>query len=122
MNRTNNKYLVIKLSGNWIENEQITGRLKYVLRDVPCAEVLENAAVKCYAAKYIAKEQLQAVNDETAYKLAVKKQISDEIGNFLFGQNIIKFIETRDKFTVEIVGSCLVIKEGGADNEQREAD
>ena len=107
-----NKYLVIKLTGNWIDNEQITGRLKFVLQDVPCAEVLENAVVECNASKLLTEEQLQAVNDEKSYKEFIKKHISAEFGDFFLGQGLINFVEKKDKFTTQIIGSVFVITDG----------
>lgn len=107
-----NKYLVIKLTGNWIDNEQITGRLKFFLQDVPCAEILENAVAECNTAKRITKEQLQVVNDDKFYKKFIKKHIAAELGDFLFGQGLINFDERNDGFITEIVGSVSVITKG----------
>lgn len=106
------KYLVIKLTGGWIHNEQIIQRIRLFCEDIPFAEVLEGAVAECHSAERVSKEQLYAVNDRQQYEDFVKTNIAVELGDFLKGQGFITFERREDKFDTDIIGTIYVIREG----------
>ena len=104
-------YLVIKLSGNWIEQEQNKKRIQILLQGLDGVAVLEKAAVKCQAAKLVMKEMLYSCGD--GLKDRIKTELCRDIGEFLEGQGCVTFEEKdHDKYATAIFASVVVIKEG----------
>lgn len=109
------EYLVIKLSGNWIEKEQAKFRVKYLLDGVTNTEVLENADVRCLSSKKIPRTLFDKLGDREEFDKYIKDLISKEMGIYLMQEGLINFKEKIDDLYVEIIGSVNVILEG-ADN------
>lgn len=109
-----NDYIVIKLSGGWIEKEKNKKRVDFLLQGIPNVEILENAAVTLRAAKMIPKEELDGLGDE--FKDHIKMRISKEIGCHLEEHGVITFEEANGKMdgyeTTQILATLVVIKEG----------
>lgn len=109
-----NDYIVIKLSGNWIEKENNKKRVGFLLHGIPNVEILENAAVTLRAAEMIPKEELDRFGDE--FKEYIKMCISKEIGCHLEEHGVITFEEANVKMdgyeTMQILATLVVIKEG----------
>ena len=109
-----NDYIVIKLSGNWIEKEKNKKRVGFLLQGIPNVEVWENAAVTLRAAKMIPKEELDRFGDE--FEDHIKMCLSKEIGCHLEEHGVITFEDSNGKMdgyeTTQILATLVVIKEG----------
>lgn len=99
----NNKYLVIKLPGNWIDREQIKQRVKMILG----VEVMDERSVATYCGTQ-AVATVRKCND----KDYIKHNIASSIGQHLAADGLIHFREDRvNDHTVSIIGEVTVIKE-----------
>ena len=114
-------YVVIKLSGNWIEKEKNKKRIDFIFHDIPNVEVLENAAVTCTSAKLVMKEDLDRVGDNDRFKRYIKEHLSTELGYRLMEHGLITYDEKSGEMsglgTTQISATVVVIKEG-AENER----
>lgn len=108
----NNRYLVIKLHGNFIENEQIKQRVKMFLNDI---DVLNDEdVVTCYATKQISKEYICLYEELKDY---TKQEIAVGLGKYLLDQGFINFVEREEEHSIKIYGAITVIdaEKGGAE-------
>ncbi len=108
-----NQYLVIKLPGNWIEQEQTRKRVKVFLG----VDVLDERSVVTYSGTQdILRERRRCDKGCVDY---VKSQIAYSLGKRLLSDGRIRFSEnTKDSYTVSITGEITIINEepeGGAE-------
>jgi hypothetical protein len=103
---------VIKLHGNFIENEQIKQRVKMFLNDI---DVLNDEdVVTCYATKRISKEYI--CRDEELKDYA-KQELAVALGKYLLDQGFLNFVEREERHCIKIDGAITVInaEKGGAE-------
>lgn len=101
-----NKYLVIKLPGNWIDREQIKQRVKMMLG----VEVLDECSVVTYSGTQ-AVSAVRTRNDKD-YMEYTKRIIASSIGQNLAADGLIHFREgQRNDYAVSVIGEVTVIKE-----------
>lgn len=110
----NNRYLVIKLHGDFVENDKTKQRVKMFLNDI---DVLNDEdVVTCYATKRISKEYVCRYEDFKDYS---KQEIAVALGKYLLDQGFINFVEREEKHFIKIDGAITVInaEKGGASDE-----
>lgn len=90
----NNKYLVIKLSDDWIKNEQLSVVLKRYAKQFG-ASVLENAIVPLTVSRAISTETLSDANYYEAIKEFTKKEMAIKIADYLMEQDYVRFDRER---------------------------
>lgn len=102
----NNKYLVIKLPGNWIDREQIKQRVKMMLG----VDVLdERQVVTCTGTQCISVERKR---NDAGYEEYMKHLIAGSIGQGLAAEGLMSFTEEQKiDGMVRITGEITVIKE-----------
>ena len=84
-------YLVIKLSGNWIKQEQNKMRIRMRLKGLGGVELLEKSAISCMATRLEDKKILDECPD---CKDHIKESMSRDIGLFLAENGLIAFEES----------------------------
>lgn len=108
----NNRYLVIKLHGDFVENDKTKQRVKMLLNDI---DVLNDEdVVTCYSTKRISKEYIFRYEEIKDY---LKEEIAVGLGKYLLDQGFINFVEREEKHFIKIEGAITVInvEKGGAE-------
>lgn len=105
------KYLVLKLTGDWITNKQNKARIEYLLQGVPNVEILNDVVIPLSCSKIIPEEESRYFEGNKFLKTRTKAAIEMEFGQFLVDKGFITFEEKSNNLGTEIVGSVFVIKE-----------
>ena len=92
---TNNKYLVIKLPGNWIEREQCKQFFKLSVYGTDLEFVGDENIKSIGAEQFIPEEVSLRLNEEI--KSQIKKGIAKHIGLQLLQKGMIDFTETQER-------------------------
>ena len=102
----NNKYLVIKLPGNWIDREQIKQRIKIMLG----VEVLDERSVVTYSGTQYMSAACKHDNKEC--EDYIKRSIASSIGRRIAATGLMRFSESqKDICNIGITGEVTVIEE-----------
>ena len=102
------KYIVLKLTGNWLEQENTLARIKFLLQGLHGVEIKENDLITCKSSKISSKEQLQALMTDS-YKDFVKHRIAQEIGEYMLDNGFITFTESDDELASKLTGTLTVL-------------
>lgn len=90
----NNKYLVIKLPGNWIQREQCKQYFKHSVYGADL-EFVDEKNIKTIIAEKFLPEHALRLGEE--FKTQVKKDMAKHIGLQLFQKGMINFTETQER-------------------------
>lgn len=104
----NNQYLVIKLSGNWIEREQTKQKIKMLVEDIDV--LVDTNIVTCQSIQTIPKVDLSLRPESEEY---VKRKIADALGNFIVENGLVRYYQSEEQFNVKITGEITVISKVG---------
>lgn len=104
------KYIVLKVSGNWIEQEHAVGRIKFLLAGVPNVEFADEAIEKHSAWLSIPNTPL-TYKERTKYEASAKAAMASRIGDQLLKAGLIDFEKEEGDFADKITATVKVIRE-----------
>lgn len=111
-----NDIIAVRLTDNWIKNEQIRAALRYALEKIG-VEDIDNANLLIHAKQSIPKEIIPTEKDD--FWDYIKRNIAADIGMLLLQRNLIKFETEEDFHVIHITGTLNVVEDnaekGGAE-------
>lgn len=110
------KYLLIKLTDNWITNEQIKAIARYYLGDKDC-EIIENGVTPIVAVRNVPREYYDKEGDKFLEYL--KESLATQIGTFLMENGYLAFFKEKKHDKVMIRASLNIIDERSDENDLR---
>lgn len=110
MNKSKSKYIMLKVSGNWIEQEHAVGRMKFLLVGVPNVEFADEAIEKHSAWLSIPNTPLTS-KERTKYETSVKMELARSLGVQLLKDGLIDFAKEEGDFADKITATVKVIRE-----------
>ena len=116
------EYLVIKLTGTADDNQKIQKSIQKALKNIPCAEVMKDAA-KTLCAKIYEDELATRRGNKGVFERSVRESIANGMVHNLMDNGFITFIENKVRhmeglFDVkEHIGLLTIIQEEGDDED-----
>lgn len=103
------KYIVLKVSGNWIEQDQTERRIKFLLDGVPNVEVADEAIAKYSAWQAISNIPLEP-GRKLNYETHVKMELARGLGYQLLKEGLIEFSKKEEEQSNIITATVTVIR------------
>ncbi len=103
-----NNILVIKLTDDWLINEQIKNSLQKSL-EVWGGAVLEDAIKDIHFTRMISNDVIYSEEQRDELYKFIEEKIAVEIGRYAMENGLIKFTEKQVRFGVEISGELDVL-------------
>lgn len=109
------KYLLIKMTDDWVQNEHIKKAVKYEV-DIRGGSIVKNGLISVSAASSMLEEELELY---PRYQIEPyqKQLIANEIGRFLLDNNLIRIEEMKQLGKIVLKGSVIVVDERRTDDE-----
>lgn len=103
-----NDIIAVRLTDDWIKNEQIRAALRYALEKIG-VEDIDNANLLIHSKQSIPKEIIPTDKDD--FLDYIKRHIAADIGKLLLQRNLIKFETEEDRDVIHITGTLNVVED-----------
>lgn len=103
-----NNIIAVRLTDNWIKNEQIRAALRYALEKIG-VEDIDNANLLIHAKQSIPKEIIPKDKDD--FWDYIKRHIAVDMGMLLLQRNLIEFETEEDCDVIHITGTLNVVED-----------